>query len=105
MYRKLSKLAKVEFVSGSFDDSPQGKFTLTVMLAAAELERDMISERTQRGRERRVREGRYIAGPNTPYGYKWAGDTLVEDPDTAAVVRQIFAWAAKDNDGLKEDRA
>jgi len=35
-YNRLQKLAAVELVSGSFDDSPEGKFTLQVLLSVVE---------------------------------------------------------------------
>lgn len=43
---------------GLLEDTPMGRFFLTTMLAVAELERNMIVERTQAGKElARLREG------------------------------------------------
>ena len=56
-----------------------------------------INRRLQRGREASVREGKYI-GSKPPYGYNRSklprekGWTLEPDPETAPVVRDIFAW-------------
>jgi site-specific DNA recombinase len=61
----------------------------------AELEREKIAERTQRGRRARVASGKPIAGPRPAYGYTWSADKTryLIDPATAPVVRIIFDWA------------
>lgn len=43
--------------------SSMGKFTLTVLAAAAELERDMISERVREGMARAKAEGKHVGRP------------------------------------------
>jgi len=59
--------------------TPLGKFFLTVMAAAAELERNLINERCNEGRKARKLEGKRIG--EVPFGYKLAldGKTLVKD--------------------------
>src|SRR3990172_2834056 len=66
---RLLRKAKVlpEFVSQSFDDTPEGRFTFQVFLAVAELERGLIAKRTTQGRRRKAAAG-YMASI-TPYGY------------------------------------
>ena len=52
--------------------TPTGKFFITVMAGAAELERSLINERCNEGRKRRRAEGRRIG--EVPYGYDLAED-------------------------------
>jgi site-specific DNA recombinase len=77
-----------------------GRFFLTVLAGVAELERDLIAERTSAGAARRVGEGRWMGG-RAPYGYRLEGrgkdSRLVVDEDMAAVVRRIYALTVDDN--------
>ena len=92
--KRLQTRVKLEYVDERFDDTPSGNFAKTVMSAVAQLERDLIRQRTVAGRERRVREGRYCS-PVTPYGYvKATSGELEADAETAPVVQQIFELAA-----------
>ena len=73
--------------------TPTGKFVVTMFAALAQLDRDQIVKRTTDGRnERGRRDG--DKGGKVPLGYKRAGESLVVDPPTAAVVRRIFSLAA-----------
>lgn len=89
-------------VDERFDDSPSGQFARTVMTAVAELEKNLIRQRTMAGRARQVRDnGKYLAS-TTPFGYRRdpkAGQ-LLEHPENAEVVRQMFKWA-REGLGLK----
>jgi DNA invertase Pin-like site-specific DNA recombinase len=59
---------------GLLEDTPMGRFFLTTMLAVAELERNMIIERTQNGKElARLREGYQEGRPR-----KYTDDELLE---------------------------
>ncbi len=62
---------------------------------AAALEREKITERTQRGRRARVVSGKPFVSPKAPYGYVWneTKTAFVIDPATAPVVRDIFDMA------------
>lgn len=81
-----------EFVSQSFDDSPQGEFMFNTFLNVAQLERAMIAERTKQGRRRSARKGYYPAS-RVPYGYLKKDGMLIEDPETADIVRRMYQWA------------
>lgn len=75
-------------------DTPQGQFTLTIFAALAQLERDVIVQRTTDGRNSRGRKDGERGG-RVPMGYRRIGDGLVEvDPTAAGVVRSIFARRA-----------
>lgn len=47
---------------GVIDDNPMGKFTMTILFAIAEFERNMIMERTQEGIERAKQKPDYNPG-------------------------------------------
>lgn len=49
-----------------------GRFFLTVLAGVAELERDMIAEKTDEGKARRLLETTWMGG-NVPYGYRVEG--------------------------------
>ena len=60
--------------------TPIGKFFITMMAGAAELEKNLIKERCSNGREVRRLEGKVISA--LPFGYDLAedGKTLIENP-------------------------
>ena len=75
----------------SFDTSTStGKFFMTMLASIAALERDTILERTQLGKERGARAGKWVAGP-PPFGYRVGpdGQLVMHDPE-ADTVREIF---------------
>lgn len=84
----------VTSVSETWDDSPSGRFMYREFMNIAELERDLIRDRTTAGRRRRVRSGKYLAS-RTPYGYEYLPETgqLKPHPEQAEVVRRMFRWA------------
>jgi DNA invertase Pin-like site-specific DNA recombinase len=71
--------------------SPAGRFMLTVLSAAAEMERGMIRDRCNSGRKARQAEGKRIG--EVPYGYALASDgkTLVEEPTEQEGLKVIYA--------------
>ena len=81
--------------------TPQGAFVLTMFAALAQLERDLIAERTRAalaelGRTTGDRGGRF------PYGYLRTGEGVLRiDPPTAVIVRRIFN-ARRRGDSLRD---
>jgi DNA invertase Pin-like site-specific DNA recombinase len=75
---------------------PMRVFVRQVLGATAELERNMVVARVQRGRQRAAEQGRYLGG-SIPYGYRLADDrkTLVEIPEEQALVKRIRKLAEK----------
>jgi site-specific DNA recombinase len=75
-----------------FDTStPLGKAMIGVLAVFAQLERDMIVERTTAGRRQRVSQGKWHGGP-VPFGYTWNKDAqeLEIAHDEAKIVQEIF---------------
>ena len=95
---------EVEFVSEPLDDTPEGQLIRFVHGYAAKVEHDKIKERTMRGRRARIQTGKPPVGVRPPYGYRWVEEPgpdgkpvkvrLEEHPETAPVVRRIFAEIA-----------
>lgn len=85
--------AELLFVTEEFDKTPVGKMVRGVKAFAAEIEREKIKERTLRGKRATVEKGRPLRGPMPLYGYTWRADGSGYDPDpnTAPVVRRMFA--------------
>jgi site-specific DNA recombinase len=77
-----------------------GRFFLTVLAGVAQLERDLILERTDEGTARCLREQRWTGG-RLPYGYTVEGSKkdarLVVDEDSAPLVRQLYMWLIDQN--------
>jgi len=75
--------------------TPIGKFFITIMAAAAELERNLINERCNEGRKARRAEGRRIG--EVPFGYTLAedGKTLLQNPQEQEALSLIRSMKAK----------
>ncbi|HEX3641669.1 MAG TPA: recombinase family protein [Ktedonobacteraceae bacterium] len=75
----------------SFDTStPQGTFVMHMFVAMAQLERDLISQRTSEAlSERDKRDGEH--GGGVPFGYKRTPNGIAIDEEAAKIVKRIFA--------------
>ena len=83
----------VSFISELLDDSPEGQLIRFVRGYAAKVEHEKIKERSRRGEAARLSAGKPNVGPRPPYCYQWANagkPRLIENPDTAPIVRRIF---------------
>lgn len=67
-----------------------GRFFLNMMAAFAELERNLIAERTATALAHKKAHRKAYAP--TPYGFERVGDALLENPQEQEVIAQIFAW-------------
>ncbi len=69
--------------------SAAGRFMLTVLVAAAEMEKNRINERCNEGRSAARAQGRRLG--EIPFGYRLAdhGESLVEDPQEQQVLSVI----------------
>src|SRR5215831_11705519 len=58
LLQEISKYGvKLVFVSGSYDDSPEGELSFGMQSLVAQYERKKFAERSRRGRKRKAREG------------------------------------------------
>src|SRR5229473_7386146 len=101
---------KVIFRKLPSDASPTNNLMVNILGSFAEFERELISDRTRRGRRHKVEVRKQYLGSNTSYGYRYhpmdhlAGTegVLEVEPTEAAVVRQMFEWV--DQEGLSARR-
>ncbi len=89
-------------IAESFDThTPFGKASLGMMSVFAQLEREMIVERSKMGKREAAKQGRYIGG-FFPYGYDHEnGKGLSINPDQAEVVRFIYRLYLTGNYGFQ----
>ena len=80
-FKRLKKLGTpVVSVCETWDDSPTGAFIFREFMSIAQLDRDLIVERTSNGRYAKVRAGAYLAS-FTPFGYVKETVTITDDKD------------------------
>jgi hypothetical protein len=76
-------------------DNPRAQFTRHILMAVAELERKMISERTRNAMRSLQRNGRRMCAPGrVPYGWRvdpQDGARMVPDERERRIVREIVA--------------
>ena len=90
--------------------SPVSSLMINILGSFAEFERELICDRTRRGRRYKVEHRKQYLGSNTAYGYRYqrmdrtngkAGRLRVQ-PHEAGVVSQVFGWV--DVEGLSANR-
>lgn len=70
--------------------SAMGRFFFTIMAACAEMERNLISERTRDALRHKKANGQVYS--HAPYGYDDVDGALVENADEQGVVEMICNW-------------
>jgi site-specific DNA recombinase len=87
---------KLRALNDRGDDTPEGELTDGILDQLAKFERAKTAERTRRGKLRRAREGKVIAGHTPPYGFRYNSgrDNLIVDAERIRVVRRIFSELA-----------
>src|SRR5918911_4274233 len=86
------------------DESPEGELTDGILDQLAKYERAKIAERTRRGKLRRAREGKIVAGHRVKYGFKYTAskDAYEVDEERMRVVRHIFCMAGTEGRSIHE---
>ena len=87
---------KLRALNDRGDDSPEGELTDGVLDQLAKYERAKIVERSRRGKLRKAREGKVVAGHTPNYGFRYnaSRDGYEVDEEKMAVVRRIFRMVA-----------
>src|SRR5258708_17557445 len=101
---------KVIFRKLPSDSSPTSNLMVNILGSFAEFERELIADRTRRGRRHKVEVRKQYIGSNTVYGFRYIRIDRVGDkqgrleiaPQEARVVRQMFEWV--DEEGLSARR-
>src|SRR5918993_2633951 len=83
---------KLQALNDRGDDSPEEDFMNGVLDQLAKLKRAKIAERTRRGKLRKAREGKIVAGRAPTFGFDFneSRDAYVVNEETMAVVRRVF---------------
>lgn len=94
--------AKLLFVTGDYEISPEGKLFFSIRGAVAAFEKEKIRERTIRGKRSKAMSGKVIAN-RQPYGYDWDEQNCNYTINTqeAAIVKYIYGLCL-DGYGLKK---
>jgi site-specific DNA recombinase len=87
---------KIRALNDRGDGSPEGDLTDGILDQLAKFERAKMVERSRRGKNRMVTEGKVVRGPRPAYGflYDQHGDGLLVEPTQMAVVRRVFEMLA-----------
>ena len=92
--------AKIRALNDRGDDTPEGELTDGILDQLAKFEKAKIAERTRRGKQRKAREGKVIAGRAASYGraafgfkYNEKRDGLVLDDERIGFVKRMFYMA------------
>jgi site-specific DNA recombinase len=88
------------------EKSPTHNLMVNILGSFAEFERELIADRTRRGRRHKVEVRKEFLGSIPPYGFRYIrkdhiagqGGRLEVNPEEARVVRKMFAWV--DTEGL-----
>lgn len=88
---------KLRSLNDRGDDSLEGELTDGILDQLAKFERAKTAERTRRGKHRKLRQGRLVAGYTPGYGYRYnaARDGLEVDAEQMRTVRRIFEMVAQ----------
>jgi site-specific DNA recombinase len=83
---------KIRALNDRGDDSPEGELTDGILDQLGKYERAKIAERSRRGKLRKAREGKVMAGRRVKYGFKLneTRDGLMVDEEKMRNVRRIF---------------
>lgn len=72
-----------------------GRFFFTVISALAQLERDIISERTREAMDHKRQRGELLG--SAPIGKMVVGNLLVDDPETIRIIDLVKDWREEGN--------
>src|ERR687883_1311837 len=93
---------KIRALNDRGDDSPEGELTDGILDQLAKFERAKTAERSRRGKLRKAREGKIVAGHTPTYGFKYndTRDGYVVDEEKVHVVRRIFRMVGMEGSAL-----
>ena len=88
----MARDARVEFVLGNYEETPEGEVRKDLDATFAKWENAKRVERCNRGKRRKAESGLVVTG-KAPYGYKWdknAPAGLAVNEEQAAIVQWVF---------------
>ena len=84
------KLADLKFPTSVFDNSPSGKFFLSIALSNAKYYIDNLSENVRRGNRAKLRRGEWPGQKPFGYVYDHRLRNIVPEPKKAKIVKKTF---------------
>ena len=89
---------KIRALNDRGDESPEGELTDGILDQLGKYERAKIAERSRRGKLRKAREGKVMAGHRVKYGFKLSDtrDGLLVDEEKMRNVRRIFRMVGEE---------
>jgi site-specific DNA recombinase len=96
--------ARVEYVLGSYEESPEGEIRKDLDATFAKWENAKRVERCMRGKKRKAEGGKWVAGV-IPFGYQEDPNNrgvMIIEPTSAAVVQRIFHLYTVENRSIRE---
>ena len=84
------KLAGLKFPTFSFENTPAGKFFLSIALSNAKYYIDNLSENVKRGNRQKLRQGEWPGQKPLGYIYDHRLRNIIPGPKTAKIVQKIF---------------
>jgi site-specific DNA recombinase len=98
--------ARLVALNSRGDDSPDGELGDNILDVIAAWERKKIGERMNRGKRRKAREGKIVAGPRPNYEFCFneARDGYLVDEERMDVLRRIFRMVGSEGMALNRVR-
>jgi site-specific DNA recombinase len=86
------------------ENSPTHNLLVNILGSFAEFERELIADRTRRGKRHKVEVRKEFLGSIPPYGFRYIrkdrasgnGGILEINPEEAAVARQMYQWVSEE---------
>jgi site-specific DNA recombinase len=98
--------ARLVALNSRGDDSPDGELGDNILDVIAAWERKKIAERMNRGKRRKAKEGKVVAGPRPNYGFRFneERDGYLVDEEKMALIRRIFRMVGSEGMALNRVR-
>jgi site-specific DNA recombinase len=84
------KLSALKFPTFWFENTPQGKFMLTIAFGQSKYYVDNLSENVRRGLRQKIRRGEFPGKPPIGYLNDPKSRTIVVDPHKAKLIQRMF---------------
>lgn len=99
-----AKGARLRALNDRGDESPEGELTDGILDQLAKFERAKTAERTRRGLDRKVAEGRIVRGNSRPFGMSYSddGETLYPSEPEMGVLRRMFHMVGVEGESMGE---
>ena len=105
-----SRMVRLIFRKLPGEQSPTHNLLVNILGSFAEFERELIADRTRRGRRHKVEVRKQHIGSIPPYGFRYIAKRSTDGepghleilPAEAAIVRQMYEWV--DQDGLSAQK-